>query len=128
MGIWAAIQVVWRELLRPSTLPNDATALDYHRGVIGMTHALVGAGLVAIIGADPQGWALAMSLRLGIGAIYYLVKEVGDLRRGGQFWDGAEDALMVTLGSWLWGNPWWPLVILVVGLALMISGALRRVR
>lgn len=60
-----------------------------------------------------------------IAGIYWATKERGDLKRGGSFWDGAEDAVMVSLGAW-YGVWWWPALILGAGLYIMAVAAWRR--
>jgi len=113
---------MWREVLRPSTLPPGALHGAYERAVIGMAHGMLGAALVALLW--PLGGAWLAGLRLVIGAAYWLVKEAGDLRRGGQVWDGIEDAAMVALGAW-YGPPWWPVAMVGCGVFLMWRGARR---
>ena len=116
----AAIAAIWAELMRPSTAPAGPLQAAYQRGVVGMAHGLLGAALVAILGPL---WGMA--LRGGVALAYFAAKETGDLRRGGTFWDSIEDTAMVGLGAWFWGAAWWPLAMLGLGGAIMLSGAAR---
>ncbi len=60
-----------------------------------------------------------------VAVVYWLAKERGDLRRGGGWLDGAEDAAMVSLGAW-YGAAWWPALVIGAGAVMMVSGAVRR--
>jgi len=75
---------------------------------MAMAHAVVGATLTATFGGYGI-WA-----GLAYAAIYWLVKEFGDLRRGGAWLDGIEDATAVWLGGW-YGVWWWPAMVLGIG-------------
>jgi hypothetical protein len=111
------IRQILAELATPS---NQVGSLDrpYRRAVIGIGHAIVGAALVSALPA--WGWPLGLTL----GAVYWLIKERGDLLRGGGILDGLEDAAMVSLGAW-YGPWWWPVVILGCAGYLMARGAMR---
>jgi len=113
---------LWAELMRPSTLPPGPLHSAYERGVIGMAHALLGAALVAVLGP----W-LGAAIRFAIGLAYAATKERADLRHGGTLLDGIEDAAMVAGGAWFWGAWYWPILVLIWGGALMVSGAARHV-
>lgn len=105
------------EILTPSGQigPLDAA---YRRAVVGIAHAALGAAFCAPLGL----WGLAPAM--GLAAVYWLAKERGDLRRGGQVLDGAEDAVMVMLGGW-YGPAWWPALVIGAGAVMMVSGAWR---
>lgn len=109
------LDLIWQEINTPSgqSGPLDAA---YRRAVIGMAHALLGAAFAGLFGWYGLGAALVMS------TAYWLLKERGDLLRGGDVRDGLEDALMVSLGAW-YGPWWWPLVMLLCGGYLMAMGA-----
>ena len=111
------IRKIIAELATPS---NQVGPLDrpYRRALIGIAHALVGAVLVSAL--PGYGWPLGLAL----GAAYWLIKERGDLTRGGGIVDGLEDAVMVSLGAW-YGPWWWPAVVLACGGYLMVMGARR---
>ncbi|MDH5796940.1 MAG: hypothetical protein OEZ19_00105 [Paracoccaceae bacterium] len=91
----------------------------YIRGIIGIAHSVVGAAMAEFFGVYGTGAAL------GIGAGYWYLKERGDLRRGGAWKDGIEDAIFVAIGAW-YGTPWWPIAILAVGFAVMVRAEARR--
>lgn len=109
------IGVIFAELATPS---GQVGPLDraYRRAVIGIGHAMLGAALVATL--PGYGWALGLAL----GVLYWLAKERGDLRRGGDLKDGIEDALMVSMGAW-YGPWWWPAAMILCGGYLMAMGA-----
>jgi hypothetical protein len=111
------ISSIWQELSTPS---NQVGPLDraYRRALIGVGHALLGAALVSAL--PGYGWPLGLAL----GAAYWLIKERGDLLRGGGIVDGIEDAVMVSLGAWC-GPWWWYPLVLACGGYLMAMGARR---
>jgi hypothetical protein len=111
------IDLIWREIETPSGQSGPLSAA-YLRAVVGMGHALLGAALSAPFGWYGLGAALALAL------VYWLAKERGDLRRGGDMRDGLEDALMVSLGAF-YGPWWWPAVMIGCGAYLMLMGARR---
>ena len=91
---------LWRDLMEPSE------GTPYQRAVIGAGHALVGAALIAIVPVE-----YLVTARVGLAVIYWMLKEAGDLKRGGDLRDGLEDAAFVWLGAF-YGPWWWPLLIL----------------
>ena len=95
--------------------PLDAA---YRRAAGGVWHTVLGALLVAPFGL----WGLAPAFAIAL--VYWLAKERGDLRRGGKFWDGVEDAICVSLGAW-YGVWWWPLAICGAGVIILASAAVR---
>jgi hypothetical protein len=118
------ISAFLEELLRPSTLPPGPLHAAYQRGVIGIGHLVLGAFFAGLFWAPVAGWVDALT-RLGGAVLYWLVKEAGDLRRGGTFWDGIEDAALVGLGLFYAGQWWAPGAALVLGGYLMMIGARR---
>jgi len=105
------------EILTPSGQPGPLHKA-YERAVEGIGHAMLGAGLVSLLGV----WGLLPGMAVAVA--YWWIKERGDLKRGGSWADGAEDMLLVWLGAF-YGPWWWPLVILAVGGYLMVMGAIR---
>lgn len=95
--------------------PLDAV---YRRAAGGVWHAVLGAAFTAPLGL----WGLGPALVLA--CLYWIAKERGDLRRGGKFWDGIEDALLVCLGAWH-GVWWWPMAMCGAGLIILASAAWR---
>lgn len=89
------------DLLRDILTPSPG-ATPYQAGVMAMAHAMLGAALCASL-----GW-YGLAPGLAAAALYWLVKERGDLRRGGAIMDGLEDAVMVWLGSSKTGGAWMP--------------------
>jgi len=112
------IRLIWAELDTPTGQTGPLSAA-YARAAGGVWHAVFGAALVATLGL---GFGLATGLALAL--VYWLVKERGDLRRGGAIMDGLEDAVMVWLGAW-YGAAWWPVLICGAGLYVMASAAWR---
>jgi hypothetical protein len=111
------IDLIWREINTPSGLTGPLDAA-YRRAVVGMGHALLGAAFSGVFGGYGLGAAFVLALA------YWLAKERGDLRRGGDVRDGLEDALMVSLGAF-YGPWWWPAVMVMCGGYLMFMGARR---
>ena len=109
METWRAI---WRELVTPSAADEG----PYLWMLIAIAHAVVGAALAQIM---PGAWPAAA--RALVPLIYWLVKERGDLRRGGRVADGLTDAAFVGLGIF-YGEWWWPAGIM----SLALIGALIR--
>ena len=114
------IRLIWQELETPSGQTGPLTGA-YQRAVVGIAHAVLGALAASLFGV----WGLGAAVV--IAGIYWAIKERGDLRRGGSFWDGAEDTVMVSLGAWYTGPWWWPALILGAGLYIMAVAAWRRV-
>jgi hypothetical protein len=111
------LDLIWQEINTPTGQQGPLSAA-YLRAVVGMGHALLGAALAAPFGWYGLGAALVLAL------VYWLAKERGDLRRGGDLRDGVEDALMVSLGAF-YGPWWWPAVMIGCGGYLMAVGARR---
>ena len=114
------INLIWKELNTPSGQRGPLSAA-YHRAVVGIAHAVLGACAAAFLGVWGIGAAVV------IAGVYWAVKEKGDLGRGGSFWDGAEDTVMVMLGGW-YGVWWWPALILGAAFYIMLVAAWRAVR
>jgi hypothetical protein len=106
----------WDEAFADLMEPDDGT--PYQRAVIGGGHALVGAAIVAAL---PDAWIAAVAARAIIGAAYWMIKEAGDLKRGGDLRDGFEDAAFVWLGAY-YGPWWWPLLVLGAMGCVMLTG------
>jgi len=90
----------------------------YDRAVQGLGHAMIGAAMASVL-----GW-YGLAAGLAVALAYWLVKEAGDIGRGGDVRDGIEDALMVWLGCF-YGPWWWPMLMLGCGAYLMVMGARR---
>ena len=67
--------------------------------VIAIGHAMLGAAL---------SWG-----GLAVGAVYWIVKERGDLKRGGAYKDGLFDTAFVIIGIAYEGPIWWPILVIV---------------
>jgi len=111
----AAILDIWREMMTPSAR-GERPFLSL---LIAVAHAVLGAAL----------WPLASGLvagaRLAAPALYWLIKERADLKRGGGVRDGMIDAAMVGLGAF-YGAGWWPAAILSAAvLAAILTSATR---
>ena len=111
------LSLIWAEINTPSGQAGPLSGA-YRRAVEGIGHAVLGAAFCAYL----DGWGLALAVP--VAAIYWLAKERGDLRRGGRWLDGAEDAVMVGLGAW-YGPAWWPALVLACGGLQMLSAAWR---
>ncbi len=100
-------------------LATPGVGSPYMRGVIGSAHALVGAAMMSFLGVAGVAWAVCL------GAAYWLIKESGDVRRGGASRDGIEDALFVCMGA-LYGHPGWPVAVLLTAFGVMVLAEMRR--
>ena len=90
----------------------------YTRAMSGIGHAVLGASAFAALGLWGIVWA-------AIGAaVYWLLKERGDLRRGSDLWDGVEDAICLSLGAW-YGPWWWPVAALAAAGIILVSAGVR---
>lgn len=112
------LALIIAELRTPSGQIGPLSGL-YLRAATGVWHSVAGAVAASVFGAWGLGFAVVMAW------FYYMVKELADLRRGGSFWDGAEDTVMVALGAW-YGAAWWPAMICGAGLYIMAVAAWRR--
>jgi hypothetical protein len=115
----AMLHTLWRILRTPSGVGPINPA--HHRAATLLGHVVIGAALVAVTGttaAPVAGIAWA--------AGYWLVKERGDLRRGGGLRDGIEDAAAVLLGTAYAGEWWWPVAGLAAAGAVMLAETRRR--
>lgn len=113
----AFLQDIIAELKRPSTLAPGPLHAAYERGVIGMAHGLVGALLAA-----PAAYLAHGLAPLLVAVLYFVTKEVGDIRRGGTSQDSIEDAAMVGLGALYSGPVIFPAGMLALGVYLMWRG------
>lgn len=112
------IRAIIAELRTPSGQIGPLNGV-YLRAATGVWHAVAGAVAASLFGAWGLGFAAALAVA------YWIGKELGDLRRGGSFWDGAEDTVMIALGAW-YGAAWWPAMICGAGLYIMAVAAWRR--
>jgi len=112
------LRLILAELRTPSNQQGPLHGA-YDRAVQGLGHAMIGAAL-----AGPLGGVYGMALGFPIALAYWLIKERGDIGRGGDVRDGIEDALMVWMGCF-YGPWWWPALILLCGGYLMLMGARR---
>lgn len=111
------LRLILAELRAPSNRQGPLHGA-YDRAVQGLGHAMIGASLACAFGV----WGGAAAFALAVG--YWLVKEAGDIGRGGDLRDGIEDAVMVWLGCF-YGPWWWPALMLACGSYLMAMGARR---
>ncbi len=109
--------VIWREINTPTGQIGPLHAA-YVRSASGIGHAVLGAAFCALFGL----WGIVAACL--IAAAYWLLKERGDLRRGGDLWDGIEDAICISLGAW-YGPWWWPAVALAAAAIILLSAAVR---
>ncbi|MDZ7904592.1 MAG: hypothetical protein U5N55_01500 [Cypionkella sp.] len=105
-----------RELMTPSGVSGPAGAA-YLRGVVGIGHALLGAAIAVAL----PNWFGSIE-PLVVLLLYWIIKEAGDLRRGGNKLDGIEDAAFVGFGA-IYGPAWWPFAVLCLSLVAMVRGA-----
>ena len=121
-GLMRFADLIIAEIMTP-TGQTGPLGGAYLRAVSGIGHALFGAAFFAPLGL--LGLGAPMIVRAAIVAlIYWLAKERGDLRRGGDVWDGIEDAICVSLGAW-YGAIWWPVAVLVSAGIILGSAAWR---
>jgi hypothetical protein len=104
------------ELARPSDLPPGPLHKAYERAVVGIGHLVLGAAIAGLL--SPAPWAC-----LALAGVYFAIKEVGDLRRGGTLRDGVEDAACVGLGLFYAGQWFAPGAAILIGGYLMWRGA-----
>lgn len=90
------------EILTPSARDESA----YDKSVIAIGHVMLGAALAAVLGV------YTAPARLSLSVAYWLIKERGDLKRGGSWRDGLWDAAFVGFGG-LYGPWWWPVAAFV---------------
>lgn len=86
----------WRAALALFRTPSARNPDPHHRGATGFWH--FGLGVIPGAGLGLCGWPVIASA-VWIAAIYFLVKEVRDIRRGGRRLDSVEDALFVAMGG-----------------------------
>lgn len=106
----AVLQKVCKILKEPS--PRDET--PYQAGATAAWHGLAAMPFGSALGGLwPLGAVAVFALSL---VAYWLLKEWGDLARGGDWRDGLADASFVALGLWAgWAIGtafWWPLLAL----------------
>ena len=92
-----------RHLLRELGTPSSGSESPYGVATTAVGHACVGASLAFLTGFP--WWA--------VGVAYWAAKEWRDLRKGGNWHDGAIDAAMVAVGATL--MPGWFVAALVLG-------------
>lgn len=109
----AALRDLWRAIRTPSR-PDEAV---YDRLVISLAHAMLGAGLAALTAPLAVAGAIGRAV---LTALYWLLKERADLRRGGGVRDGLWDTAAVALG-FAYGAPWWPLAALLLALTAALD-------
>ncbi|MFV0409457.1 MAG: hypothetical protein ACK5LJ_07085 [Paracoccus sp. (in: a-proteobacteria)] len=91
-------------ILTPSARDEDG----YQWAVIGLGHVMLGAALQGLLGAA------GVAMRLLIAVMYWLIKERGDVRRGGGLRDGLVDTALVGVGAFYAGPRWWPVAVMAV--------------
>ena len=87
----AALAAIWREIVTPSARDEG----PFPAFLLGIAHCVAGAAACEV--AAGAGIGLA-ALRGALPLIYWLVKERGDLRRGGSVRDGMIDTAFVASG------------------------------
>ena len=86
-----SVSALWATILTPSARDEDG----YTWACIFLGHAVLGLAIGQAFGAEAAG------SRALLAAVYWLVKERGDLRRGGSLLDGAADALALWAGAYM---------------------------
>lgn len=97
----ASIRRLWAEAMRPTI------GSGYLWAVIGISHVMLGAALQGVLGAS------GAAARLVLTVVYWILKERGDLRRGGSLRDGIVDAALVGVGAFYSGPRWWPIAVII---------------
>ncbi len=113
-----SLWTLWLTILTPSPRREDG----YTWALIAIGHVMLGAAVAGL--ADGWGNAMPLAARLALSVGYWLIKERGDLRRGGAMADGIGDAAWVGYGLLYVGPAWWPTAAML-GAAI---GALLRQR
>ena len=83
-----------RELVAEFRRPSGRNPDPHHRAATGFWH--FGLGIPAGALAWVAGPVIAM---VAIGMLYFMAKELRDIRSGGRLADGIEDALFVAMGA-----------------------------
>lgn len=120
MGI---VDAIWQEIERPSDAPPGPLHRAYERAVEGIGHLCLGAAVAWLLW-PVGGWPDAL-IRLAAVAVYWGLKEAGDLHRGGTLRDGIEDAGLFGVGLFYAGQPWAGALAILIGAYLMWRGAIR---
>lgn len=102
------LKEIFQELWTPSG-SIGVNPKGYQRAVEGIGHSVLGAFCVSLLGL-PMGVLTSFV----IAAIYFVVKETSDLKKGGRLPDSVEDALFVAIGCAYSGPVVWPLTVLLV--------------
>jgi hypothetical protein len=110
---FATLRDIWAAIRTPSR-PDEAA---YDRLVISLAHAVLGAALAAVMAPLAVAGVVGRAL---LPTLYWLLKERGDLRRGGGLRDGLWDTTAVALGL-AYGAPWWPAAALLLALAAALD-------
>ena len=116
--IFESIKLVVKELF----VPSEKDESPYTALVIGIGHAMVGAAIITMLPAN-LGAASVIGLtiaRFTIAIFYWLLKESGDIKRGGNFLDGLKDSAWVLLGGW-YGATFWPQLVLFIAFIEAVS-------
>lgn len=94
----------------------------HHEATTFGGHVIVGACVVAAVvaGLGALGLALPEWAPLAVALAYWAAKELRDLRRGGNLWDGVVDAVGVGIGALYAGPWWWPFLALAFMGFLMV--------
>ena len=99
------LKALWRSIVTPSS----ANETPYQFAVIAIGHAMLGAAL------SWGGFLIAVA--------YWVIKERGDLKRGGAWRDGLIDTGFVSLGLIYSGPIWWPVAVMVLaGVGALLKG------
>lgn len=101
----STLRSIWREIVTPSLADEP----PYTILLIAIAHAVLGASLAMIDAGLPVAVA-----RAAIPLAYWLLKERGDLKRGGNVVDGLVDTAFVAFGAIYAGQPWWPASVLAL--------------
>lgn len=105
-----SLRDLWDEL----SVPAGREQTPAGRLGTGVAHAALGAAAGAGLGALGAGHLAGTAI---VGVVYLVGKEVGDMRRGGDWRDGLIDTAFVVLGAATAGAMWAPAAWLVAGVA-----------
>lgn len=111
-----AVKCLVKDLWTPSSNGEQ----PYEWMVIGMAHALAGACFATLVSLHPLYTSVITTV------LYFSIKEMQDIRKGGSIPDSHIDALFVGIGAAYTGVWWWPWAISVMSVCGAIDRYMKR--
>ena len=108
--------------------PSPADEPPHTRAAVAAWHSI--AALPVGMALSGVGWLGPVGLWALVFAAYWLLKERGDLRRGGYWQDGIQDSTAVATGAWVGqqvpADLWWPILVLQIVPVVIFALHVRR--